>query len=200
MLLQDELEEVELFSELELDEQHAGLYSERLLHDELLDKEGLEELLLEETIDGGELQETELLLLMLEWELTELESEEEELETLRKLEELLELLVDKELRLSLWLLELELWLLWLTLGELEELLWLKIDEDIELEEELAESKSDDEDEELLLLLCWLDEKLLEDEDVDSAWDMQLDEELQDIDFVEQLLLDEQHETMLSETL
>jgi len=40
-----------------------------------------------------------------------LESEEEELETLRKLEELLELLVDKELRLSLWLLELELWLL-----------------------------------------------------------------------------------------
>lgn len=40
-----------------------------------------------------------------------MESEEEELETLRKLEELLELLVDKELRLSLWLLELELWLL-----------------------------------------------------------------------------------------
>ena len=30
--------------------------------------------------------------------------------------------------------------------------------------------------------------------------MQLDEELQDVDFVEQLLLDEQHETMLSETL
>ena len=64
-----------------------------------------------------------------------MESEEEELETLRKLEELLELLVDKELRLSLWLLELELWLLRLTLGELEELLWLKIDEDIELEED-----------------------------------------------------------------
>ena len=40
-----------------------------------------------------------------------MESEEQELETLRKLEELLELLVDKELRLSLWLLELELWLL-----------------------------------------------------------------------------------------
>ena len=40
-----------------------------------------------------------------------MESEEEELETLRKLEELLELLVDKELRLLLWLLELELWLL-----------------------------------------------------------------------------------------
>ena len=40
-----------------------------------------------------------------------MESEEEELETLRKLEELLELLVDKELRLSLWLLELELLLL-----------------------------------------------------------------------------------------
>ena len=30
--------------------------------------------------------------------------------------------------------------------------------------------------------------------------MQLDEELQDVDFVEQLLLDEQHETMLLETL
>ena len=40
-----------------------------------------------------------------------MESEEEELETLRKLEELLELLFDKELRLLLWLLELELWLL-----------------------------------------------------------------------------------------
>ena len=66
MLLQDELEEVELFPELELEEQHAGLYSERLLHDELLEKEGLEELLLDETSDGGELQETELLLLMLE--------------------------------------------------------------------------------------------------------------------------------------
>ena len=66
MLLQDELEEVELFSELELEEQHVGLYSEPLLHDELLEKEGLEELLLDETSDGGELQETELLLLMLE--------------------------------------------------------------------------------------------------------------------------------------
>ena len=66
MLLQDELEEVELFPELELEEQHAWLYSERLLHDELLEKEGLEELLLEETSDGGELQETELMLLLLE--------------------------------------------------------------------------------------------------------------------------------------
>ena len=66
MLLQDELEEVELFSELEPEEQHAWLYSERLLHDELLEKEGLEELLLDETSDGGELQETEQLPLMLE--------------------------------------------------------------------------------------------------------------------------------------
>ena len=45
---------------------------------------------------------------MLECELMQSESEEEELEMLRKLEELLELLMDKELRLSLRLLELEL--------------------------------------------------------------------------------------------
>ena len=45
---------------------------------------------------------------MLECELMQSESEEEELEMLRKLEELLELLMDIELRLSLRLLELEL--------------------------------------------------------------------------------------------
>ena len=45
---------------------------------------------------------------MIECELMQSESEEEELEMLRKLEELLELLMDIELRLSLRLLELEL--------------------------------------------------------------------------------------------
>ena len=108
MLLHEELQDLELRVELELEEQHLGLCSDWLLQEELHENEGLEELLLDDTKDGGELQETELLLLMLECELMQSESEEEELEMLRKLEELLELLMDKELRLSLRLLELEL--------------------------------------------------------------------------------------------
>ena len=92
---------MELCVELELEEQHLGLFSEWLLQEELLENEGFEELLLDDTKDGGELQEIELLLLTLERELIQSESEEEELEMLRKLEELLELLMDIELWLSL---------------------------------------------------------------------------------------------------
>ena len=63
MLLHDELQDLELFVELELDEQHLRLLSECLLQDELDENEGFEELLLDDTKDGGELQESELLLL-----------------------------------------------------------------------------------------------------------------------------------------
>ena len=62
-LLHDELQDLELFVELELDEQHLILLSECLLQDELDENEGFEELLLDDTKDGGELQESELLLL-----------------------------------------------------------------------------------------------------------------------------------------
>ena len=100
-LLHEELQDLELLIELELEEQHLGLNSEWLLQDELHEIEGFEELLLLDTKDGGELEETELLLLMLECELMHSDSEEEELEILRKLRELLELLMDIELRLEL---------------------------------------------------------------------------------------------------
>ena len=100
-LLHEELQDLELLIELELEEQHLGLISEWLLQDELHEIEGFEELLLLDTKDGGELEETELLLLMLECELMHSDSEEEELEILRKLRELLELLMDIELRLEL---------------------------------------------------------------------------------------------------
>ena len=100
-LLHDELQDLELRVELELDEQHLGLCSDWLLQDELHENEGFDELLLDDTKDGGELQETELLLLTLECELMQSEREEEELDMLRKLEELLEQLMDTELRLSL---------------------------------------------------------------------------------------------------
>ena len=62
-LLHDELQDLELFVELELEEQHLRLLSECLLQDELDENEGFEELLLDDTKDGGELQESELLLL-----------------------------------------------------------------------------------------------------------------------------------------
>jgi len=43
-------------------------------------------------------------------------------------------------------------------------------------------------------------RLLEDEENDFTMEMQLDEELHDVDFVEQLLQDEQQDTTLSEML
>ena len=74
------------------------------------------------------------------------------------------------------------------------------DDDIELEDELADWNPDEEDEQLWLQLWWLEDRLLEDEENDFTIEMQLDEELHDVDFVEQLLLDEQQDTTLSEML
>jgi len=50
----------------------------------------LEELLLDESSDGGELLDSELLQLTLEWELTDIDKEDDEQETLGWLDELLE--------------------------------------------------------------------------------------------------------------
>ena len=49
----------------------------------------MEELLLDESTDGGELLDLELLLLTLEWELTDSDKEDDEQEKLGRLDELL---------------------------------------------------------------------------------------------------------------
>ena len=54
----------------------------------------LEELLLDESTDGGELLDSELLELTLEWELTDSDKEDDEQEKLGWLSELLEELRD----------------------------------------------------------------------------------------------------------
>ena len=79
-LQRQELEELDMFecSELKLEEQHDGLLSDELLLEDVEDNELLEELLLEEIEDGGYGQDGELLLLLLEWELTDMDWEEEE--------------------------------------------------------------------------------------------------------------------------
>ena len=48
--------------------------------------------------------------------------------------------------------------------ELEDELLLSWDEDCELQEELSEAVGEEHDEQLILLLSWLEEKLLEDEE------------------------------------
>ena len=54
----------------------------------------MEELLLDESTDGGELLDSELLQLTLEWELTDSDKEDDEQEKLGRLDELLEELSD----------------------------------------------------------------------------------------------------------
>ena len=68
-----------------------------MLEDELEDIELLQELLLEDNDEVGEGQEGELLLLWLEWELTDIDCEEEEQEKLCELLEQLEQLQHEEL-------------------------------------------------------------------------------------------------------
>ena len=79
-LQRQELEELDVFesSELQLEEQHDGLLKDELLLEDVEDTELMEELLLEETEDGGDGHDGELLLLLLEWELTDMDREEEE--------------------------------------------------------------------------------------------------------------------------
>ena len=73
------------------------MFSEAQLLEELEESEILEELQLEDNCDGFELLDSELLLLMLDFELWEGEREDDELDLLGALEELLEQLRDAEL-------------------------------------------------------------------------------------------------------
>ena len=73
------------------------MFFEAQLQEELEENEILEELQLEDNCDGFELLDSELLLLMLDFELWEGEREDDELDLLCALEELLEQLRDVEL-------------------------------------------------------------------------------------------------------
>ena len=83
----EELEEWELCKELQLEEQYEVKLSDTMLQEELDDWDLSEELLLEELKDGGEVDNIELLLLLLDKELTHEESEGEELDRLCLLED-----------------------------------------------------------------------------------------------------------------
>ena len=107
-----------------------------------------------------------------------MEKDDEELDPLMLLEQLLELLVESELSdkeddeeladfellLRLNELELELVLLSLKLNELEQLLSLRYEDEVELEQEDLDFPLDDEYEQLLLLLNWLEHWLLDEHD------------------------------------
>ena len=73
------------------------MFFEALLQEELEENEILEELQLEESSEGCELLESELLQLVLDFELWERDREDDELDLLGALEELLEQLRDIEL-------------------------------------------------------------------------------------------------------
>ena len=152
--------------ELQLEEQQVGLLSEwqlleqlddqdhfeGLLEEELLEKDMREELLLEDDEGGNEQLDAEQLQLKLDCDKQDIDLEEQQLEMLLSLGEEQELLEDvekaegeeeekldeAELLLPLRLLELELVLLSLWLLELEEQLWLRMDDDSELLEELMD--------------------------------------------------------------
>ena len=83
----EELEEWELFEELQLEEQHEVKLSDGLLHKELDDWDSSDELLLDELMDGGVVHDIELLLLLLDKDITHEESEDEELDRLCLLED-----------------------------------------------------------------------------------------------------------------
>ena len=76
--------------------------------------------------------------------------------------------------------------------ELEEelLLW---DEDGELEEELVDRGMQEEEELLLLLDISLQHALLDEQEHEIAADQQLDEQLLDFEFFDELQLDDAHE-------
>ena len=73
------------------------MFFEAQLQEELEENEFLEELQLEDNCEGFELLDSELLLLVLDFELWEGEREDDELDLLCALEELLEQLRDVEL-------------------------------------------------------------------------------------------------------
>jgi len=167
--LHDELLELELSVELQLEEQHVGLLSEWELQEqldeydrpeglleseELQENDAREELLLEDDDGGIEQLDIEQLQLKLDCDKEDIDFlEEQQLEMLVSLGEEQELLEqiensegeeeegldEVELLLPLKLLELELVLLPLLLLELEEQLWLRLDDECELLEELIDN-------------------------------------------------------------
>ena len=72
---------------MQLEEQYEVKLSDGLLHEELDDWDSSDELLLDELMDGGEVHDIELLLLLLDKEITHEESEDEELDRLCLLED-----------------------------------------------------------------------------------------------------------------
>ena len=82
----EELDDCDILDELQLEEQHDVKLSDKFLQEELDNLDSSDELLLEELFDGGEVHEFELLLLLLNNELTHEESEEKELDELCLLE------------------------------------------------------------------------------------------------------------------
>lgn len=126
------------------------MLSDQQLHEELEDKDILEEHWLDEENALNELLEVDELELSLEYDPQDFDFEDEELDSLLWLAQLLELLDDldcseaedeevlddPELQLLLRLLELQLLLLLLSLFELDDELSLRNDEDNELLEQL----------------------------------------------------------------
>ena len=156
MELQLEEQQVGLLSELQLQEQlDEKDHSEGLLEEELQENDAREELLLEAEDGDGAIEQldVEQLQLKLDCDKQDIDLEEQQLEMLVSLGEEQQLLEDVEniegeedeildeveLLLPLKLLELELVLLPLLLLELEEQLWLRIDDESELLEELMEN-------------------------------------------------------------
>ena len=140
-----------------------------------------------------------------------MEKDDEELDPLTLLEQLLELLVESELSekeddeeladfellLGLNELELELVLLSLKLRELEQLLSLRYEEEGELEQEDLDMTQDDEYEQLLLLLSWLEHWLLDEHDEGTDAEKQLEELLEETEKSDELELEEKEEWEIS---
>ena len=192
-LLLELLLDSEFIDELQLDDKHDPDVRLGLLLEELDDWDVSELEQLDEVIGSEELHDGELLQLVLERELSDVEKDDEELDPLMLLEQLLELLIesefsdkeddeeltDLELLLGLNELELELRLLSLKLKELEQQLSLRSEEHGELEEEDFDLTLEDEYEQLLLLLSWLEHWLLDEHDDGTDVEKQLEKLLEE---------------------
>ena len=203
-LLLELLLDSEFIDELQLDDKHDPDVRLGLLLEELDDWDVSELEQLDEVIGSEELHDGELLQLVLERELSDVEKDDEELDPLMLLEQLLELLIesefsdkeddeeltDLELLLGLNELELELRLLSLKLKELEQQLSLRSEEHGELEEEDFDLTLEDEYEQLLLLLSWLEHWLLDEHDEGTDVEKQLEELLEEMEKSDELELEE----------
>ena len=203
-LLLEQLLDSEFSDELQLDDKHDPEARLGLLLDEL-DEWDVRELEQLEEVNGREEQlDGELLQLPLDRELLDVEKDDEELDPLTLLEQLLELLLeselsdkeddeelaDFELMLGLNELQLELVLLSLKLKELEQLLSLRYEEEGELEQEDLDLTLEDEYEQLLLLLFWLEHWLLDEHDEGTDVEKQLEELLEEREASDELELEE----------